>query len=125
MMNMRSWGQSWARSGLPGLSHRPSSGAKAASALHEDDGSRAQDAGFQSQEDPDTKLKTRGWGEALLHTHSLQKQRFTAKRWKQPMCPPTDEQTHQCGPNTQPNVIHPQKGKGFGTCCHRATRTLS
>lgn len=61
--------------------------------------------------------KPRGGGEALPHTHSLQHQRFTrrftAKRWKRPTCPPTDEQTHQCAPNTQPNVIHPQEGKGF------------
>lgn len=57
-----------ARSGLPGLSHRPSSGDKAASAPQEDDGSGAQDAGFQRQEDPDTKLKSHGAGGRLSRT---------------------------------------------------------
>lgn len=82
MMNVRPRGRSWACSGLPGLSHRPSSGAKAASALHEDDGCRAQDAGFQSQEDPDTKLKSHGVGrgspahpqstEATIHSQKVE-----------------------------------------------------
>lgn len=85
--------------------------------MHEDDGSRAQDVGFQRQEDPDTKLKSQGVGRGSpAHTQSTAAMLYTrihSKRWKRPTCPPTDEQAHQCGPNTQPNVIHPQKGKAF------------
>lgn len=44
---------------------------KAASAPQEDDGSGAQDAGFQRQEDPHTKLKSHGAGGRLSRTPTV------------------------------------------------------